>query len=466
MTDPNELLMQIAWKRLWTPGTPYYLPTAILSGASGNGITVDPLGNLSISDTGAIPLVQSSTWGNISVELTNAAVAGISTLTNGGMAYDSTSGAFTATLGLTAGSFAGHYSASGTGVAGCAISTASTLLGNGADAAFVRDDDPAEDPNLALATSYRDQLALSDAGLEQVASYYNNNDTLNEVVSGQNGPNAFTAAWPNATPTGPGKTSAYYAQQTSTAAQNPNDPGATVGDTDYSVHSFCMQGILLKTLLAMSTQEGDRYDKAAQSTLTFRSEVQNQPPGPTTVGNVMTTLGATPPPEVASNTLGVEPLGATALAQPIDWDAVVQQADAYVEETYGHWDAMASQQHAEWTAALQASSTSIHGGFVDTFSVPSAKLSGTIQVVGVSPNTSLQITLTSFDVTVPRIAISLSGSGSFLDAVQNAIANANWFQDLMTKKVHDQLNSATLLTWLTDRVNQSITEALGAFGNA
>ena len=106
------------------------------------------------------------------------------------MAYDSTSGAFTATLGLTAGSFAGHYSASGTGVAGCAISTASTLLGNGADAAFVRDDDPAEDPNLALATSYRDQLALSDAGLEQVASYYNNNDTLNEVVSGQNGPNA------------------------------------------------------------------------------------------------------------------------------------------------------------------------------------------------------------------------------------------------------------------------------------
>jgi len=466
MTDPNELLMQIAWKRLWTPGTPYYLPTAILSGASGNGITVDPLGTLSIADTGAIPLVQSSTWGNISVELVNAEVAGINTLTNGGMVYDSTSGAFTATLGLTAGSFTGDYSASGTGVAGCAISAASTLLGSGADAAFVRDDDPVEDPNLALATSYRDQLALSDAGLDQVASYYNNNDTLNEVVSGQNGPNAFTAAWPNATPTGPGKTSGYFAQQTSTAAQNPNDPNATVGDTDYSVHSFCMQGILLKTLLAMSTQKGDRYDQAAQSTLTFRSQVQQQPPGPTTVGTVMTTLGTTPPTQVASNTLDEGPPAATEAAQPVDWDAVLQQADAYVDETYGHWDTMATEQHTEWTAALQASSNSINGSFVDNFSVPSAKLSGTIQVVGVSPNTSLQITLSSFDVTVPRIAISLSGSGSFLDAVQNAIANANWFQDLMAKKIHDQLNSANLLSWLTDRVNQSITEALGNFGDA
>lgn len=466
--DPNQVLMQLAWKRLWQPGTPYYLPNAILHGAQGDGVTVDALGRLEIADTGPIPLVNSDTWGTLSVDLQNATVAGLDTMADGGMTYTPSSGAFSATISIGQATFSGDYAVSGSGVTGCAVESASSLLkamSPKGDAMTAAAEGVGDDGNLDLARSYRDQLVTSSDGLDHVASYYDNNETFNEIVTGQNGPNAFTAAWPKAHPTGPGKTSAYFAAQTSNAAQNPLDPNATVGDEDYRVHSYYMQGVMLKVLLAYKQQPGDKYDQAAQATLGFRTETTSPevPQGAVTVGTVMNAMGTTP-----SGTDGGpedfpparEPSGDGGASS----SELAERAAALVEEDYPQWEAEAAKTRAQMEAELAASATSISGQFIDRFTVPAATLSGTIEVVGVSPNTSLQATLTGLDAQIPRISVTLIGSGALLDAVQNAIANASWFQDILTKKVHDRLNQPDILSWLTDRVNQSITEALGSFG--
>lgn len=455
--DPDQWLMQHAWARLWKPGTPYYLPTAIVSGASGNGVTVDALGGLHIADTGAIPLVKSSTWGNISVDLTNVTLMGLGSMTNGGMTYDDSTGAFTATVGIPNAEFTGDYDVEGSGIAGCAVDAAGIALKpfqqSRADMA-----DGDDDPNLDLARAYRDQLVLSSDGLDHVATYYDHNDTYNEVVSAQDGPNSFTKAWPVYQTNG--KTSKDFASQTSSAAQNPTDPSDTVGDTDYNLHSFVMQGILMKTLFGMSKSSGDKYELAAQASLDFKTEVMQQPAAPTTVGAVMTKMGTTPP-----GADSVPPEQAPTDDAGPSMRELAERADAIVEEVYPRFEAEAQEERARIAMGGPAdSSTGVQGTFTDVFSVPTATLSGTIEVVGTPPNTSLQATLTGLDATIPSIAVQLAGSGGLLEEAQNAIANAHWFQQLLTKKVHDRLNESDILTWLTDRVNQSITQALGDFG--
>jgi hypothetical protein len=468
--DPNQVLMQLAWKRLWKPGTPYYLPNAILHGAQGNGVTVDALGRLDIADTGQIPLVDSDTWGKLSVDLQDATVAGLDTMADGGMTYTPASGAFRATISIAQAVFAGNYAVSGSGITGCAVESASSLLkamSPKGDAMTAAAEGVGDDGELDVARNYRDQLVTSSAGLDHVASYYDNNETFNEIVTGQNGPNAFTMAWPNATPMGAGKNSAYFAAQTSNAAQNPLDPNATVGDEDYRGHSFYMQGIMLKTLLGYKKQAGDKYDQAAQATLGFHGEVTSPeaPQGAVTVGTVMEAVGTTPPPTYAATGGGAPPEpdavtgnGATPSSE------IAERAAALVEEDYPHWEAEAAKERERMEAERAATATSISGQFIDQFTVPAATISGTIEVVGVSPNTSLQATLTGLDAQIPKISVTLSGSGGMLDAAQNAIANASWFQDILTKKVHDRLNQQDILGWLTARVNQSITQALGSFG--
>jgi hypothetical protein len=458
--DPNQLLMQLAWARLWTPGTPYYMPDAIVNGAQGNGVTVNPLGQLEIADTGPIPLVNSDTWGRLSVDLSNSIVGGLNTMADGGMTYTPSTGAFAATISIGQAQFSGGYTVSGSGVTGCAVESAGALLkamSPAPDAMTSAAQDVGDDGDMDLARSYRDQLVSSDAGLDQVASYYDNNETFNEIVTGTN---AFSAAWPNATPTGPGKDSAYFAAQTSTAAQNPTDPDATVGDEDYRLHSYFMQEIMLRVLLANKRQDGDKYDLAAQATLSFKGETKSPsaPQGAVPVATVMNALGASPP-------------GVAEVAPHIETDAgaaarnreLAERAEQLVERDFPMWERRAAAERRRQEAERAESASSISGSFTDQFTVPSATITGTILVVGVSPNTSLQATISSLDASIPAIKVTLSGSGGMLDAAQNAIANAHWFQDLLTKKVHDRLNQPDILSWLTDRVNQAITQALGSF---
>lgn len=126
--DPDELLMQLAWKSLWTTGTPHYLSTAIVRGAHGNGVTVTALGQLEITEAGPLPLGESSIWRDVSADLAAAVVGGLDSMSDGGMTYASSTGAFSAAIGIGQATFNGNYASSGSGIAGCAVESTAGLL--------------------------------------------------------------------------------------------------------------------------------------------------------------------------------------------------------------------------------------------------------------------------------------------------------------------------------------------------
>ncbi|HWO47197.1 MAG TPA: hypothetical protein VNM41_03975, partial [Solirubrobacterales bacterium] len=290
--DPEQHLMQEAWARLWKPGTRYYLPDVIVNGAQGNGVVVDPLGRLVVPDTGSIPLFENSVLGSVAVELSNGTLGGLDTLGNGGMQYDTASGAFSATVTIGELSFDGDYAVVTGGAAGCAIDSAASILkifgaeGDVAGAAEGGDED------LDLARTYRERLLGTKNGPDLVVTYYYHNEAMDEIVSNDA---VFQTAW--RTHETEGKTTADFAKQTSTAAERPEDPQATVGDEAYEKHSAYMSTLLLNRALWMKKQHGDpdgRWLSLAEAVADAKGQAQQAPSGPKTVDQVIQLVESPP----------------------------------------------------------------------------------------------------------------------------------------------------------------------------
>jgi hypothetical protein len=444
--DPNEVIMQAAWARLWKVATKYYLPSIIVDGAQGNGIVVDPLGRLVIADTGTIPLYQSDTWGSVSVELTEGLVGGLDTLANGGMTYDPQSGAFSATVSIGCLTFGGNYAVSADGAVGCAIDSAAILLKGvsppgpaiASAAAGIGDQS-----DLDLAVGYRDQLVGFDNGLDLVSTYYDNNETLDYIVSNDT---LFQQAWTLYETAGQG--TAYYAQQTATAAANPHDSAAIVGDENYRFHAAYMRATLFKRVVYYQGQ-GDpdgRYQALATAIIGFKGQTDPYTQ-PMTAGQVMEQVAKPTPPTRADGARGE--------------DSVEARAERQAELDEPMWEERARALEAERAASETAAPTPVKGHFDDSVAVASVTIDGSVAVTGTPPNTSLLVSLAGLTADVPPIAIELQGDSKLLSETQNAIARSSWFQQLLAKKIKDELGSQTVLSYLSNRVNQAITQALG-----
>lgn len=462
-------LLKQAWNLLWKQGTPYYLPTVLVDGASGDGHTVPPLGNRPVPDLGPFGLFGDSTFGEVNLGLSGASIGGLGTAANGGFTYDETSQVFTATIRWQGLSYAGKYAVTGNGLLGCAAAGASGLMkiipGLQVGASAVGGGDG--DARLQQAREYRDQLVQTPAGLEMVGQYYDNNWAMNEVVRGQN---VFTSYMSQNRPT-----SAGLADQTSAAAAAPDDPTKTVGDTAYYASSMIRQVIFERACQnAGGNGADDPFADAAKATLSFKGVVNASYTGPVTVGKVMTEVSSAPAGALRSHLL------AASLQESTDIAPVGAFRDEEARQVYiqAHEEAQAFIRDYEQSdgpnrlfselAALGGDMPIGSGTFTDTFPVPDVVITGTVAVTGDPNNPQLTVTLTKLTATLPNIAISLSSGGNWpypnlYDKVTQALANAGFVHDLIRSKLGDKLGDPTVLTYLSNRINDAINKALGDF---
>lgn len=442
---PEQLLLRKAWARLWTPGTKYYLPTVITKGAQGAGITVDPLGNLIVPDTGSISLFSKEPWGSIAIELTEGKVGGLGTVADGGMTYEPQSGAFSATIKIGQLAFTGNYEVTTGGIAGCAIDAAAAVLKVLRTQALA--DESAEPAGPALATSYREQLLQSENGTKLVSTYYDQNETLHEMVTT---PNFFSEVWREGEPEGP--PTSYYAEQTEEAAKNPDDESKKVNDRSYRKFGLYVHTALLEsvsTKLEEAKAEGNaaeiaRYRSLRDSILNFTGKVEPYKE-PMTVKDVMDRVEKPHPPALQAG----------------EADPLREEAERRFQEDLPRLEEQVRAREAEQEEADTSNATPIKGKFRDEVSNGSLKIAGKVVVSGTMPDLTLTVTLSSITPEIPGLDITLGGDGDLLTAVQNWIAKASWFQDILAHKVGEELNSSTVLNYLADRINQSLSEALG-----
>ncbi len=245
----DGVILEAAWKLLWTPNTPYYLPNVMKNGLKWNGINIDPLEGAAVDKIGPISLFKDSVLGYISLTMDSNNITGLPSITNGGLTYDDNTHTVTFKIGFGQLNFAGNYEVDSGGVTGCAIATANGLL-NIFRVASAAAGDPDNDPNIDLAYQYRDKLSQSDNpnGNALVDAFYGQNDTMNTIVLAQNATvngqtnksnGLFHNAWLKHTTEG--QDTAYYMNVTSNASNNPDNSGTGFNNDDYNEHGFYME---------------------------------------------------------------------------------------------------------------------------------------------------------------------------------------------------------------------------------
>ncbi|HEY0612369.1 MAG TPA: hypothetical protein VGD35_21995, partial [Chitinophaga sp.] len=279
----DGVILEAAWKLLWTPNTPYYLPNVMKNGLHWNNINIPALEGSSVDKIGPISLFKDSVLGYISLTMDSNNITGLPSITNGGLTYDDNTHTVTFTIGFGQLNFAGNYEVDSGGITGCAIATANGLLNIFKMASAVGAGDPKSDANIDLAYQYRDKLSQPDNpnGNALVDAFYSQNDTMNTVVLAQNGVvngqtnktnGLFHNAWLKHTTAG--NDTAYYMNVTSTASNQPDNQDTGFNNDDYNEHGFYMEvamTIEAKSLRDLGDPRGEAlyqsiYSNAANGT--------------------------------------------------------------------------------------------------------------------------------------------------------------------------------------------------------
>jgi hypothetical protein len=176
----SEHLARLAWRSLWTPSSPYYLPAMILSGVSAAGGTAAPLGPLSIASIPHVALTQTP-LGEVGIGFTNLAISGLATLspTQADPAYTAGPGGratLSASLALGPVLVTGDYQLTASGPARRALDTAGALtVAPGAAGGHGAAGDTRA-PYLDAARQQRARLWQTPGGGQLMDQFYENNE--------------------------------------------------------------------------------------------------------------------------------------------------------------------------------------------------------------------------------------------------------------------------------------------------
>jgi hypothetical protein len=87
----------------------------------------------------------------------------------------------------------------------------------------------------------------------------------------------------------------------------------------------------------------------------------------------------------------------------------------------------------------------------------------TITATVANQNNSLVITITDISASIPTLNVLLqpNQSSPLNTRVQNSIANATFMQSLLRSKIESGIDSDSVKTYLSDRVNNAIAKIFG-----
>lgn len=450
MANPSNQSASAVWESLWNPESPYHLPSAFGKGARKGLISVRPKPSLAIAATGPVVLFNRDPWGAVSVVLQPGSVCGLDSAAqvSFNVAED---GSFSARLSFPALKYDGPSVVKrGVGSTSAVRAAGLTLKPVGA-----ADDD---DANLALARSYQSELLTTDSGAFMVGSYYDNNETYNELFQIP----AFALKW--RTQQTDGQVTADFANQTSYAAQPANRATVSVNGTpdqngysSYNAHSWLMQGLVYATCSYIANQSSDpdkkaRYQKAANDALNFKSATQPHAGAPQTVNNVLNTVSTTPPP---TNSQTISLLQVPPPAQLAWMNEIDQRVEALMPDIRAEIDSIES-----GAKPLEQTGLSIPGTYSATVPPVEITLTGKVdQPEGSSP----VFHVTGATGEIPEVAIELSAfPGDLHSAVQDSVNRAGFLKSVLGKRISAALKSTELQEYVGRMMTLSAGGHLGS----
>lgn len=463
----DGVILEAAWKLLWTPNTPYYLPNVMKNGLHWNNININPLEGSSVDKIGPISLFKDSVLGYISLTMDSNKITGLPSITNGGLSYNDNTHTVTFTIGFGQLNFAGKYEVDSGGITGCAIATANGMLNIFKMASAVGADNPDNDPNIDLAYQYRDKLSAADNpnGNALVDTFYGQNDTMNTVVLAQNAQvngqtnktnGLFHNAWLKHTTAG--NDTAYYMNVTSSASNQPDNQHTGFNNDDYNEHGFYMEVAMTIEAKALRDLGDPRGEALYQSIL-----------GNATNGSSLDQEARSYGGNNINDFMGYVKSGGSQASANTD-TAVVQDRKAAI---YARAKAQAEADHAAWIAnnhheeyangatafASLGDVSQLTGSFTDSFSAPTVTVSATVA----TKNNTLNVTVTELQANIPELNVTLNPdkSSELNKKVQNAIANAKFMQNMLKTKIEKAIGDDSVKSYLSDRVNQAIQKIFG-----
>lgn len=468
-TDCN--LVGQLWNLLNNPGSgEWYLGNIINNGLKvpSLGIDIAPFSTVQVGD---IPNQTMFEWAleYLGVAMSGTVLSGLGTFDGGTLKCTAVSPDTTQvdlTLNFARVMFAGNYDVGTSGVTGCAIATASAILGG----PTLAEAGPASDGDLSrleLAAWYRDDpLNQSSNGQTAVGAYYLHQDTIQAVSTDSNNFSAqyrqALAAQKTTSDAVTASTRWYQQQQT---GQTPVGPEPTIGDgTQYAGGFNTAVKLQAATYYMMNRQglrlaEGDNeYAELMNSMEHFNEQVldfQNTHPGEQDTSTIIDYVADARPAPASE----VKPLGERGIPVfDLDTGEIVGRVPT--------WPVDRERMRRAWAArAPRAEAPDAPGAWFHikgTFSDIAQSMSFSLSVTFTAQGTGLVAAAKSVQLTIGNLKIILGNKEGFdqyptlYDRVSSWIANTSSFQDTLKSKLNAALNSREVLAALSAALNAGL----------
>lgn len=468
-TDCN--LVGQLWNLLNNPGSgEWYLGNIINNGLKvpSLGIDIAPFPTVQVGD---IPNQTMFEWAleYLGVAMSQTVLSGLGTFDGGKLTCTAVSSDTTQvdlTLDFARVMFAGNYDVGTSGVTGCAIVTASAILGG----PTLPEAAPASDRDLSrleLAAWYRDDpLNQSSNGQTAVGAYYLHQDTIQTVTTDSNNYSAqYRQALAAQKTTSDAVTAStlWYEQQKT--GQTPVGPEPRIGDgTQYAGGFNTAVKLQAATYYMMSRQglrlaEGDNeYAELMNSMEHFNDQVldfQRSHPGEQDTSTILDYVADAQPAPASE----VKPLGERGIPVfDLDTGEIVGRVPT--------WPVDRERMRRAWAArAPRAEAVDAPGAWFHikgTFSDIAQAMSFSLSVTFTAQGTGLVAAAKSVQITIGDLKIILGNKEGFdsyptlYDRVSSWIANTSSFQDTLKSKLNGALNSPAVLAQLSAALNAGL----------
>lgn len=456
-------LVGMLWDLLSRPGSEYYLGSIIRNGlrVPSLGIDIAPFPRI---DVGDIPEQTMFEWAleYMGISMSRTVLGGIDSYQSGTMQCTPVSRDQTdVRLGLTFGlvDFTGAYDVGLSGVSGCAIKTAETILGGG-----LATSGPGEDERLALASWYGD-VALDQTNNGQLldGAYWLHQDTLQEITMADTNPaRQYRESLARQRESADAVTAATKWYRDERDGKNPPGPPPEIGDDEQYAGGFATYIDLLwavdhaRRAAGAPLEPGNDHAELMNAMTQFNGQVlkfQDDHPREVPAGTVMRAVADGEPLSQAE----LERLGVKGIPQfGDDSNAITHHVPTWPVDRE-----RARRAHlARADARVEAPDAWFHvrGTFKDEAQV----LTLTAAAAFTARGEGLYANVTEVDVRMANLHITLGNKDGWnsqpglYERVASWIANTQAFQDLLKSKLEAALDSPQNRQKLTDALNAGL----------